>query len=31
MKSIYGITLEKFSDIKVNDVIEAYVLEEIKR
>ena len=26
-----GITLEKFSDIKVNDVIEAYVLEEIKR
>jgi translation initiation factor IF-2 len=26
-----GITLEKFSDIKVNDVIEAYKLEEIKR
>ena len=26
-----GITLEKFSDIKVKDVIEAYKVEEIKR
>ena len=26
-----GITLEKYSDIKVNDIIEAYVVEEIKR
>ena len=26
-----GITLEKYSDIKVNDVIEAYKIEEIKR
>lgn len=26
-----GITLEKFNDIKEGDVIEAYVMEEIKR
>ena len=26
-----GITIENFSDIKENDVIEAYVIEEIKR
>ena len=26
-----GITLEKFSDIKVQDIIEAYEIEEIKR
>ena len=26
-----GITIENFNDIKENDVIEAYVIEEIKR
>ena len=26
-----GITLEKYSDIKVNDIIEAYKVEEVKR
>ena len=26
-----GITLDKYSDIKVNDIIEAYEIEEIKR
>ena len=26
-----GITLDKFSDIKVQDIIEAYIVEEIKR
>ena len=26
-----GITIENFSDIKENDIIEAYVVEEIKR
>ena len=26
-----GITLDKFSDIKVNDIIEAYKIEEVKR
>ena len=26
-----GITLDKFSDIKVNDIIEAYKVEEVKR
>jgi translation initiation factor IF-2 len=26
-----GITLEKFNDIKEGDVIEAYIMEEIKR
>ena len=26
-----GITLEKFNDIKEGDIIEAYVMEEVKR
>ena len=26
-----GITLEGFTDIRENDVIEAYIMEEVKR